>query len=92
MTYAPAIAADHKVKVYATPGMSAGVSFVKAEYRLIAVIAAADVSPFSFKTAFEARFGALPAAGLKVFVRVVQVNTVTGQAGIGLTASAIVAA
>jgi len=92
MTYAPAIAADHKMKVYATPGLSAGISFVKSEYRLIAVIAAADVSPYSFKAAFETRFGSLPAAGQKVFVKVIQVNTDTGQAGIGLTASAIVIA
>ncbi len=92
LTYAPAIAANHKVKVYATPGLSAGVSFVKSEYRLLAVIATADASPYSFKAAYEARFGALPAAGLKVFVKVVQVNTDTGQSGIALTTSAIVAA
>lgn len=92
LTYAPAIAADHKVKVYATPGLSAGVSFVKSEFRLLSVIATADASPYSFKAAYEARFGALPAAGQKVFVKVVQVNTDTGQAGIALTTSAIVAA
>lgn len=92
LTYASVIAADHKVKIYATPGLSAGVSFVKSEYRLLAVIAAADVSPYSFKAAYEARFGALPAAGQKVFLKVVQVNTETGQAGIALSTSTIVVA
>lgn len=92
LTYTPAIAADHKVKVYATPGLSAGISFVKSEYRLIEVIAAADASPYSFKDAYEERFGALPPAGTKVFVKVVQVNTDTGQAGIALSTSTIVAA
>jgi len=92
LTYAPAIAADHKVKLFATPGVSAGVSFVKSEYRLIDVIATADASPLDIKAAYIARFGDLPAAGRKVFVKVVQVNTVTGQAGIALTASTIVIA
>jgi len=92
LTYAPAIAADHKVKVYATPGLSAGISFVKSEYRLIDVIATADASPLDIKAAYESRFGSLPAAGQKVFIKVVQVNTVTGQAGIGLTASTVVVA
>lgn len=92
LTYAPAIAADHSLKIYATPGLSAGVSFVKSEYRLIEVIVAADVSPYAFSAAYIARFGAVPAAGLKVFVKVVQVNNVTGQAGIALTASGVVAA
>jgi hypothetical protein len=92
LTYAPAIAADHKVKVYATPGVSAGISFVKSEYRLIDVIATADASPLDVKAAYLATFGALPAAGLKVFLKVVQVNTVTGQAGTILSCSTIVAA
>lgn len=92
LTYAPAIAADHSLKIYATPGLSAGVSFVKSEYRLIEVIVAADVSPYAFSAAYIARFGAVPAAGLKVFVKVIQVNNVTGQAGIALTTSGIVAA
>lgn len=92
LTYAPAIAATEKVKVYATPGVSPGISFVKSEYRLIGVFATADASPLALKTAYEAKFGAIPAAGLKVFVKAIHVSTDTGQAGTTLSASCIVAA
>lgn len=92
LTYAPAIAADHKVKVYATAGMSAGISFVKSEYRLIDVIATADASPLDIKAAYIAVFGSIPEVGQKVFLKVVQVNTDTGQAGTTLSCSVVLAA
>ena len=92
LTYAPAIAANHKCKIYATAPQSAGVSFVKSEYRLIKVAAAADVSPLSIKTEYDLKFGSVGSAGQKIFVKVVLVNTDTGQAGTILSTSAIVAA
>lgn len=90
LTYAPAIAADHKVKVLATPPMSAGVNFVKSEYRQIDVIATADASPLNILAAYQAKFGSTGTAGQKIFVKVVMVSTDSGQQGTGLAASAIV--
>lgn len=92
LTYAGAIAADHKVLVRATPALSAGVNFVKSEFRQIDVIATADASPFSIETEYVAKFGAIGAAGQKVFFEMVQVNTNTGQAGIPIQASAVISA
>lgn len=90
-TYAPVIPAGQAVKVYATPLMSAGVSFVKSEYRLIEVIVAADVSPYNLYPTWNAKFGLL-VVGAKVFVKFVPVNSVTGQEGTALSASTIVVA
>ena len=90
ITYAPAIEADHKVKVFATPPMSPGVSFVKSEYRQIDVIVTADASPFDITTEYVAKFGSTGTAGQKVFVKMVQVDDSTGLAGASISASAIV--
>lgn len=90
LTYAPAIAADHKVKVMATPPLSAGISFVKSEYRQIDVIATADASPLDILAAYQTKFGSTGEAGQKIFVKVAQVNTVSGQEGTPISASAIV--
>lgn len=92
LTYAPAIAADHKVLVFGTPAISPGISFVKSEYRQFDVIATADASPFSIETEYIAKFGAVGAEGAKIFVSLVQICTDTGQAGIPISASAIIAA
>jgi len=90
ITYAPAIAADHKVKVFATPPMSAGKSFVKSEYRLIGVIATADASPLDYLSEYQAKFGSTGSAGQKIFVKMVQIESSTGIQGIAISASAIV--
>lgn len=90
LTYAPAIAADHSVIVRATPALSPGVSFVKSEFRQIDVILTADASPFSIETEYTAKFGAVGAAGQKIFFELVEVNNNTGQAGIPIQASAVI--
>jgi hypothetical protein len=91
-TFAPAIAADMVVKVFATPPQSAGKSFVKSEYRQIGTIDNGDVSPFALTTLYNAKYGSVGTAGQKIFVKMVQVNNVTGQEGTPFVASAIVAA
>lgn len=90
ITYAAAIAADHKVLAFATPAISPGVNFVKSEYRQYDVLATADASPYSNETEYIAKFGAIGSVGMKVFVKLVQINTNTGQAGIPITASCII--
>lgn len=91
-TYAPAIDAFTKVKVFATAPGSAGKSFVKSEYRLIDVIVTADASPFVITTEYVARFGSTGVAGQKIHMKFVPVNLATGQEGTASSASAIVTA
>ncbi len=90
LTFAAAIAADHKVKVFATAPLSAGISFVKSEFRLIATIDSTDTSPYNLLAEYQTKFGSTGSAGQKIFVKVEQVESATGIAGIGLEASAIV--
>lgn len=92
ITYAAAIGADHKVLVFATPAISPGINFVKSEYRQFDVMVTADATPFSIETEYIAKFGVIGAAGMKIFVQLVQINTSTGQAGIPIAASCIIAA
>lgn len=89
LAFAPAIGATEKVAVYATAPVSPGVNFVKSEYRLIEVLGAANVTPYDITTSYVAKFGALPPAGQKVFVKVKQVVIASGLSGIELSASGI---
>jgi hypothetical protein len=77
--------------VRATPGMSAGKYFVKSEYRILTVIAAATASPAALGVLWEAMFGELT-AGEKIFVSVEPVNIATGQKGIARSVSTVVVA
>jgi hypothetical protein len=76
--------------IYATPGLSAGVSFVSSEYRLIGVMPHTTAMPFDITTMYTIKFGA-PIVGTQVFVSARPVNIVSGQQGIGLTAKGIIA-
>lgn len=78
-----------KMVVSATPSLSAGINFVKSEFRKIEVIDAETATPVDVKTTYEARFGT-PTVGSKVFFEVKFVNTTTGQASPSQTVSAIV--
>lgn len=90
VTFTPTpVPADTAFIVEATPGVSAGKSFVKSEFRQIGFYDAADTSPQADITNYTAVFGALT-AGQKVFVRLTPVNKLTGQRGLGLTTSTIV--
>lgn len=91
LTFGPAIDALHTVYVTATPGLSAGISFVKSEYRRITCLSAADTSVHSAKAVYKAKFGAIPKAGSKIYFRMVQVHRASGQEGIPIQASCIVA-
>jgi hypothetical protein len=86
-----AVPAGTAVKVFATAPQSPGVSFVKSEYRLLTVLAAAAATPVALGAAYEARFGDL-VAGQKIFVRIVFVNTATGQESTPQSISTVVAA
>lgn len=92
LTFAPAIESDHKVKVFATAPISAGVSFVSSEYRLIEIIDDGDNSPYDAISAYQTKFGSTGDVGQKIFVKLVQVNASTGQEGTPISASAVVVA
>lgn len=92
LTYDPAIPATETVIIKATAALSAGKSFVKSELRQIDTIVAADVSPFSSETEYIAKFGAVGAAGSKLFYETKAIVTLSGLAGGRRLISAIVAA
>lgn len=81
ITFTPAIPASDSVIVEATSPQSPGKSFFKSEYRVIDVFTSADASPQDAAAAYIAKFGALPAVGTKIGIRMTGVNETTGQAG-----------
>lgn len=87
-----AVPAGTYAKVYATSPQSAGKSFVKSEYRLVAVLDPAEASPYDLKAEYVAKFGSIGAAGQKIFVKLEPMNGTTGQTGTPSQASGIVAA
>lgn len=78
--------------VFATPSLSPGVRKPsKSKYRLISTIAGAATTPAAVGTAYVAKFGAMT-AGANLFVKLIPINSVTGQAGAPIVASDIIAA
>jgi len=90
ITFAPAIAATHKVIVRATAPLTAGTTFVRNQFRKIAVLDSADLSPFDLAAFYTAVFGVLPPVNAKIFVDVKQVLISNGQNSVPIKASAIV--
>ena len=78
--------------IYMTPGISAGRSFVKSEFRFIGIIDAAGASPHDALADYQATFGAVPAVGLKVFVQLIPMSKTTGQRGIALQTDFVIVA
>lgn len=73
-----AVPAGTRVKVFATPPLSAGINAVKSQFRLITTLAAAATSPANILAAYQAKFGATGAVGTKIFVQVEFVNSTSG--------------
>ena len=92
LTLSNSVPADTQAKVYATAPLSAGKSFVKSEYRLVAILPAAEASPYDLKAEYLAKFGGIGLAGQKIFVKLEAVNETTGQTGTPSQVSGIVAA
>ncbi len=76
--------------IFATPGLSAGISFVKSQYRLIGFMPHTSASPFDITTMYTTRFGA-PIVGTQVFANLRPVNIVSGQQQLGIFAKIIIA-
>jgi hypothetical protein len=75
------IPADQKLVVYVTPPLSAGINFVKSEYRKLTVLDNTDVTPVSLGDAYIALFGSIPAVGSKAFVKLRPVQFPSGLDG-----------
>lgn len=79
------------VQVWATAGVSPGISYVKNQYRLIAASDGAVVSPLDIWADYVAKFGT-PVIGTKIFVKLVTVNDASGITAQGSEVSDEVAA
>jgi hypothetical protein len=73
-----AIPAATRMKIYATAPVSAGISFVKSQLRLISTVAAATASPDNILSAYTTKFGAVGGVGTKIFVGIVFVDSTSG--------------
>lgn len=92
VTFTAAIPSGTKIKAFATHPISPGISYANGRFRQFDVLTVTDTSPLSAETEYIAKFGAIGAAGMKIFIRLVPVNTDTGQAGLPMEASCIIAA
>lgn len=92
LTLNGAVPTDTAVKIYATAGLSAGISFVKSELRYLGKFDAAHAAALDIESIYVAKFGAIPAVGTKIFVEAEPVNTNTGQTGSIVQSSVILAA
>lgn len=92
LTLGDSVPANTAVKVYATAGLSAGISFVKSELRYIGMFDAAHAAALDIEAMYIAKFGAISAVGTKIFVEAEPVNKTTGQTGSIVQASVILAA
>lgn len=91
VTFAPTPvgSADH-VQVFATPGVSPGISFMKNKLRLITTSAAAQATGLDVGPAYISAFGAIPAVGLKIGLRVRTIRSTNGAVDAALVADTIV--
>lgn len=76
--------------ISATRPLSAGISFVKSEFRIISIVLAAAASPLDLSALYAAVFGAPSNAGSKVFLQVKIVDLATGIAGTPVQTSTLV--
>lgn len=84
------VVTDSAIVVSATEAVSAGKNFVKSEFRELGVMPAPVAHVVTLTTLYNAKFGAVGAAGKKVFVKLQQVSKTSGQAGIPVVYSAVI--
>jgi hypothetical protein len=90
VSFAPTpVPANNALIIEATRPLSPGVSFVKSQFRYIALVAAAATSPANTFSAYTGVFGT-PVATKFVYIRVTPVHTVSGIKGIPYTAKLVV--
>jgi len=93
VTFAPTpVGASDAVQVFATPGVSPGISFMKNKLRLITTSAGGQATGLDVGPAYITAFGALPAVGLKIGFRVRTIRSTNGAVAAALVADTIVIA
>lgn len=85
------VGANTCVKVFATPPISPGKTFVKNLFRIITVLGQAETTPVALGTFYAAKFG-LFATGTVIYFKLVFVNATTGQQVAGPQYKAVVVA
>jgi len=75
------VPSDTNLKVFATPPLSPGKSFVKNQYRFISVTQSASESPVDILSFYIAKFGSLGEIGQQIWIKTKAVNIFTGQVG-----------
>lgn len=90
VTFTPVTAVTEKLVLRATAPQSPGKTFVKSEFRIIAVLDSTDTSPYEANADYIAKFGALGAEGTKIFIDIRPISVATGQPGTRMPASTIV--
>jgi hypothetical protein len=91
IAYTPTpVPADFALIIRATPNMSPSVTFIKNRLRNVLVVAAAGASPAHVETTYMAKYG-VPVVGQQITFTAFFISTLTGQAGIPLQVSAVVA-
>lgn len=85
------VPADFELVIMATGNVGPGISFVKNRYRFIVAKDAAATSPADIAAAWAAVHGTM-IAGEQIFVQCFFVSKTTGQAGIPVATSTIIAA
>ncbi len=77
------LAANHKLYIFATPGLSAGITFFKPFLRFIGASAAAQATPYVATTIYTNKFGDT-VAGQKIGFMVAVIDGVKGAVSPGL--------
>ncbi len=79
-------------KVFASPGLSAGINSAGTRLRMIGTIPGATAATSTQTTEYIAKFGAVPAVGTKIFIEITPVDDSTGIAGAKTIFSCVVTA
>ena len=91
LSFSPAnIPANHGLLIYATDGMSTGINHVNLPFKLISQPYSGNASPLNLLSAYKAVFTSIPAAGKKVFFKIVTVNLQSYQRSVSTYVSTIV--
>lgn len=89
-TPTPSVALAQSTLVYATAGLSPGISNFNTRLRQIGVLAAGTASPTNIAPLYIAKFGNVPSVGSKIGFGLVPIRQVSGQEGLIIKASLIV--
>jgi hypothetical protein len=91
LTYAPAVPATAAFVLEATDGIPQSRQVRPSDFRQIGVLLTASSSPFDMTSLYTAKYGAVPAIGTTVYVRVRPVHLTAGWGGQPFGCSTVIA-